>query len=276
VAARKKRPVLYEVFRPGIRSGDPGLKPRPFRAAHEPERPAPADERDDIVIRDTTPTSSVSVSSARHRRTLTVSTSTLTLVIAGMIVVLFVAFAAGRRYESFHPSAHTPANLTLEDGGEAETRTTLAADTDPAEPKRGAEGPARPTDDQQASPGARRTASDPAPPPPTQVTLQRGRHYVVVQHFNKSRQQADALAAARFLQESGVPCATLTGADIRLIATENFLINQTDAAAGRRERQRANRLLERIRQLGQQYNRELLNQGKKGYTFSECYLYLIR
>ncbi|MBU0617309.1 MAG: hypothetical protein KKI02_06315 [Planctomycetes bacterium] len=271
MAARKKRPVLYEVFRPESPSGDPTLKPRPFRSTRLPERPAITDEREDDVVRTTTISPSATRSPVRERRVLTVSASTFTILIAGMIVLLFVAFAAGRRYESIYPSSFTPAEFTLETDDEAEAQTSLVAATDSSAAERtpaaGAE---------EAAPRADRRMPDPASAAPSQVTLQRGRNYVVVQHFNKSRQRADALAAAEFLEANGVPCATLTGADIRLIATQPFLTRQADAAAARTEQERASRLLDRIKQLGQRYNRELLNQGKKGYTFSECYLHWIR
>ncbi len=263
MTARRKRPVLYEVFRPGARSADPALKPRTFRPTHEPERPATAGEREDAVVTTTTVSSTTSLPPTRRpRRTLTFSTSTLTVVLAGMIVLLFMAFAAGRHYESEHPSTYTTAEFMLETDEGSETQTDLAAATE--QPIAGEDAALRP----------QRPAPEPAPATRSQVTLQKGYHYVVVQHFNKSRQQADALAAGEFLQANGVPCARLSGADIRLVATKPFLVNQANTAAGRTERERADRLLERIKQLGQRYNRELLNQGEKGYTFSECYLNL--
>lgn len=198
---------------------------------------------------------------------VTVSTSTLTVLLAGTIVLLFMAFAAGRHYESQHPSVYTPADFRLEADEGSETQADLAAATEPP-------APAQPVAREDTSASPQRPAPEPAPPAPAAVTLKRGYHYVVVQHFNKSRQQADAVAAGEFLQENGVACATLSGADIRLVATQSFLIDQDNAAAARTERERAERLLKRIKQLGQRYNRELLKQGKNGYTFSECYLHL--
>jgi hypothetical protein len=257
---------LYEVFRPGARSADPALKPRPFRPAHEPERPATAGEREDEIVTTTTVSSSTSPPPTRRpRRTLTISTSALTVLLAGMIVLLFVAFAAGRQYESGHPSTHTPAEFTLETEAGSEAQADLAAATEPP-------APAQPVADEETTLRPQRPEPEPPPPARAQVTLKKGYHYVVVQHFNKSRQQADATAAGKFLQTNGVPCARLAGADIRLVATQPFLVNQANTAAGRTERERSGRLLERIKQLGQRYNRELLKQGEKGYTFSECYL----
>jgi hypothetical protein len=273
VATRKKRPILYEVFRPEPRSGDPARKPRAFRPSREAERPVSTDEREPDILTTTTFSSGPTPPVARDRRAITVSASTLTVLIAGMIVLLLVAFVAGRRYESIHPSTFTPANFTLATDQDADTQARLAPENDAASDQQTAAGP--PGTD-ESSGQADGEATGRASPTPSQVTLQKGYHYVVVQHFNKDRQQPDAIAAAKFLRDNGVPCAILPGADLRLVATQPFLINQTDAAAGRNERARADRLLERIRQLGQQYNKDLLKQGKKGYAFSQCYLYLIR
>jgi hypothetical protein len=273
VATRKKRPILYEVFRPEPRSGDPALKPRAFRPSREAERPVSTDEREPDILTTTTFSSGPTAPVARDRRAITISASTLTVLIAGMIVLLLVAFVAGRRYESIHPSTFTPADFTLETDAGAEAQARLAAENDAPSDQQTAAGP---TGTEESADEANRRATGPTSPTPSQVTLQKGYHYVVVQHFSKNRQQADAIAAAKFLRDNGVPCATLPGADIRLVATQPFLVNQTNAAAARNERDRADRLLERIRQLGQQYNKDLLKQGKKGYAFSQCYLYLIR
>ena len=159
MAARKKRPVMYEVFRPGARTGNVGLKPRPFRSTHDDERLVPSEEREDIVIRDTTPSSTTSGRPSRDGRTLTISTSMLTFVIAGMIVVLFIAFAAGRRYEMFHPTEPTQAKLTLEREREADPQETLVADTDSATAE-------RPADRRTATPNRAQTS-----PPKRALTL---------------------------------------------------------------------------------------------------------
>ena len=110
-----------------------------------------------------------------------------------------------------------------------------------------------------------------AQPPATTVTLQKGYHYIVVQHFPKSR-RADAEEAALFLQDNGIPCALQTGSDIRLVVTEPFQIDQGNQAAVRTEQRRANALLEQIRKLGQQFNSLRLQNGLGGYTFSGCKL----
>jgi hypothetical protein len=127
--------------------------------------------------------------------------------------------------------------------------------------------PAPPTTDettgQSAEPvaaGASEGPEPPAPPPerPT-VELRRGYHYVVVQHFPK-RHRDHAERAARFLQDNGLSCALLSGADIRLVIAEPFLIDQDDRAASRRERKRGEALVQRVKELGKEYR-------KHGYAF---------
>ncbi len=272
MAARKKRPVMYEVFHPEQQASDPTLKPRVSKLSYQTERSAPADERDTEVVTSTSFSPGPKPAVARDRQAVTISGSTLTVLIAGVIVLLFVAFAAGRKYESTHPSVSHATEFTLQTDDESQDPAAAGDDSSTSEPMRD-EATVRQSG---ADDSADRAASEPASTERPRVTLQRGYHYVVVQHFNKKRQPANAYAAAEFLQANGVACATLTGADIRVIATEQFLINQTDATSARRERNRAEQLKRRIRQLGQQYNKELQKQGKKGYTFSECYSHLIR
>jgi hypothetical protein len=208
---------------------------------------------------------------------MTVSASTLAIVVAGMVVLLAVAFSAGRKYEAYYPSTSDTAELAQ--GGDDEVaEATLGGPETAGESE--AEQPI-----QTARKAAPRTelpaeSSEGGKPPtgatkPPQVALQIGHHYVVVQHFKRRNPQA-ALDAARFLKENGVPCATLTGADIRVIATEPFRIRQGNAAASRAERRRADELMRKIRQLGQEYSKLLAKQGKKGYTFSDCYLYEVK
>jgi hypothetical protein len=102
------------------------------------------------------------------------------------------------------------------------------------------------------------------------VTLKKGFHYVVVQHFPKRSGRTAASEAARYLIDNGVACATLEAADIRLVATEPFLIEQADSGASRREQQRANALVARIKELGEQYARQLAREGKPTYSFAGC------
>jgi len=272
VSTRKKRPVLYEVARPEFQRSNPACPPtEPRPADREDSAPASAAPR--------TPTPAPSVhkpagtrireSKPYDPRSISISASTLTLTIAGMIMLLFISFVSGRRYEAAYPSA-PPAEFSLD----LDSRPDKAAYEDP---------PPIVTrvDDRSSrlslasdveSPPVESTGGETADQAARTVTLQKGLHYIVVQHFRKSR-RADADAAAKFLLANDVPCALQPGTDIRLIATEPFLVDQPDAAAARRERTRADRLLSRIKELGKQFNQDMQREGRGGYTFSGCKLW---
>lgn len=97
------------------------------------------------------------------------------------------------------------------------------------------------------------------------VDRKKGLYYVVVQHFQRSR-DADARAAADFLASNGVPCGVVdSGKDLRIIAAESFNIDHKDGPTGKSEQARCNDLLRRIQSLGKQYSRT----GR--YTFRDCY-----
>jgi len=190
-----------------------------------------------------------------------------------MVVLLAVAFSAGRRYESLYPTATDETEVARGGGGDAEASTPGGADASlDASQLDQASKTTAPLG--QAISTASGAAAAPTGDTPPQVVLQKGYHYVVIQHFGKKRE--DALVAAQYLYEKGIPCATLPGSDIRVIATEPFMVKQADAAAARRERQRADELIRKIKQIGQEFNRYLRNQGKKGYTLDGCYLFEIR
>lgn len=108
-------------------------------------------------------------------------------------------------------------------------------------------------------------APAPAPPAPTPVALQKGSHYVVVQHFGKGARDA-AGAAAEFLRGKGLRVAVLEQRrDIQLIVDEPLLIDQKDRAAKDKAQKRANELKQLIRQYGKEYARI------GGYGFDQCY-----
>ncbi len=92
---------------------------------------------------------------------------------------------------------------------------------------------------------------------------QRDQYYLVIQHFRKSEREA-AERAGRFLEASGIRCALLIGADVRLIATEPFDKGSRSADTRKREEQRSEGLKRQIRELGKQYNRE-----GGGYVFDQ-------
>jgi hypothetical protein len=97
------------------------------------------------------------------------------------------------------------------------------------------------------------------------VELQTGYHYVFVQFFRRSRIQ-DAQAAAAFLRANGLPCTIQRARDdIRLIATEPFLLDEGSAAERQRARQRCEQLKRRVKELGKEYA-----QAGGGYAFDQC------
>lgn len=277
MAARKTRPVLYEVIRPKLRTRDPALKPRSPRSASAVEHPPATETREvhgpDVATNAHPP--APRTDAARFH--MTFSGQTLFVLIAIIIVLLVVAFSAGRRYGA-PPADAWDGSASAEATDEESESDTLARDPEavvaavPEDDEGAAVGRRTP-----ASPGtgaAARTDADESAGRVRQVTLQKGYTYVVVQHFGGKRQ--DALAAARFLQERGVPCATLDGRDIRVVATQPFLVKQADTAAARDERRKADRLLAQIKEIGKEFDKYRRQQGEGGYTLSGCYLYEIR
>lgn len=118
--------------------------------------------------------------------------------------------------------------------------------------------------------GAKPAPAEPpptAPPPPAgaPLVLEKGRHYVVVQHFRSSEREA-ARAATAYLQSHGVAVALdESPREYRLIALEPFLLDQKEAAARQREQKRVDALKQQIRALGREYARTA------GYAFDQCY-----
>jgi len=181
-----------------------------------------------------------------------------------LVVLLVVTFQGGAKYG--YSVAQAPE--TAESGAGLRDDELFAAgpeDTEiiPAEsptnetrliPSNGAGGAAAPT------PGA------PAQPP--RVELKSGYHYIFVQHFPRSA-AGDANLVARYLTAEGVPCGIRRDKDIVVVATEAYLIEQSDTAAAKRERTRAEAMLARIKTLGKAY-------AQNGYTFEGARLRLIR
>jgi hypothetical protein len=212
-----------------------------------------------------------SSSAVAGRWELSISVPTLAVLTAVAVVLLLVAFSAGRHYEARYPST-TETAQSVPEQGEAAPPDQVAVSEGSADVSQADQPTATvPQPPRQAS-AHERAAPQPTREQAPRVTLKKGCHYVVVQHFPKKSGHQPAQDAARYLQTNGIECATLTGADIRLVVTEPFLINQEDAAAARRQQQRAETLMQRIRGLGRQYNRKLATEGKPGYTFAECSL----
>lgn len=100
---------------------------------------------------------------------------------------------------------------------------------------------------------------------PRETPREKGRHYLVIQHFKKT-DVSDAEAAEQFIRVNGIPCSIYGSTkDLRLIATQGFLIDQKDAAAKQAEQRKCDDLKRRIKELGKQY-------AKTGrYVFDQCY-----
>ncbi len=264
MAARKKRPVLYEVYRPRPRGETPASTPRP--AAPKPPSP--------VEPAASPPPARVPPVRSRERSTPIVSLSgpVLAVVIAVVVVLLFVSFSAGRRYEALHPGVIPPQGAADEAAALADSGPAGAA-ADSAGKAGGEASESAAADSPETKTVATRQPAAADRPPP-RVTLHRGYDYVIVQHFGKKRK--DATGVARFLREQGIECALLDGRDIRLVVTEPFLTRQADKAAARAERQRADKLMRRIRQLGRELAKQWAAQGRPGYTLDGCYLYEIK
>lgn len=249
------------------------FKPRPVRSPAAADQPSPDNTSDlEAPPRPSAPLDSSSAVAGRWE--LSISVPTLAVLTAVVVVLLLVAFSAGRHYEARYPSTTEVAQSVPEQDEQADAASPdqVAASEDSADLGQADQHTVTvPQPPRQAS-GGERAAPQPTGDQPRRVTLKKGYHYVVVQHFPKQSGRQPAQDAARYLQTNGIKCATLTDADIRLVVTEPFLINQEDAAAARREQQRAETLMQRIRGLGRQYNRKLATEGKPGYTFSECSL----
>lgn len=107
------------------------------------------------------------------------------------------------------------------------------------------------------------TEPGPDSTPPAAFQFEVGRTYIVLQHFEKAKKSA-ADQAAEFVRAKGVPCTVVEGRDVRLIATEPFLLDPKDPAAHNREKQRLEQFKQSIRRIGKEY-------AQHGYTFNDCH-----
>ncbi|MBK8913197.1 MAG: hypothetical protein IPM64_01115 [Phycisphaerales bacterium] len=116
-----------------------------------------------------------------------------------------------------------------------------------------------------ASPPAREPAVDGSIIPASEAKLEKGRHYLHVQYFRRTRRQ-DALDARAFLATKGIQTMLIeaTG-EYRLLAADSFLIDQKDKTAAAAERKRCDDLKRRIRDAGREYAK------KAGYAFDQCF-----
>jgi len=276
--ARKRRPLLFEVARPRHDEGAPKRAPRSagwgrawFRHSTPAERraedmpaPAPMPEPPPTPLPPAANASEPPASPPTERSPLIerVRTPQAAIAAAALVVLLVVAVQAvrylyGGAPRDGQPSAESDAALA----GDAETAATAAR----AQGSTGG-GAATPS---KTRPVEREASATPAAaaPAPAKVELKKGCSYVVVQHF-RPRDRKAAEQAALYLRGVGVECALLTGAqDIQLIATEPFQTTSKDTAVRKRERDRADELLQRIRRLGREYAKQ-----RSGYAFDQCYL----
>lgn len=156
---------------------------------------------------------------------------------------------------------HTPGKAGPDGSGDTKKPTEPPAREGDREPQRDKDKPAPPPVEPKPTPPV-----EPKPEPAApSVELKKGYHYLVIQHFRKNDTE-QAESAARYLIAAGVPCAVQAmKADIRVIATEPFLINQKDP--GRKtEQSRANDLIQKVKKLGKEYSRT------SGYAFDQCEL----
>jgi hypothetical protein len=259
VAARKNRPVLYEVV--GRTQPRESVWKRPPAPAAPPPSvgtPAPAPER---------PSPFASVPRVRWARfsagRLHLDLGWPGMAATGIVLVflLVIAFDAGRRLarpgapgSAPAPTSGAPARV-IPDRSQAPDAGDLGSE---AHPQEGLGGEAA------APSGEPAEEHEGEKPSESQFEFQHGYSYVVVQHFRKS-QMAAAKTAGNFLGEHGVPCVIVQGADLMLIASEPLLLEQSDARAKSIAERHCEELKTKIRTLGKEYAKD------HGYAFEQCY-----
>lgn len=266
----KDRPILFEVVSREnaanlIQSAKlrPTATPRverPKRPAARPIEPTQSETADPIPREPP-----VQFRSGRLR--INVGWIGLSAAATGLLLVLLVTFQAGGRYAGGIIGSATAPDDELS-RLLAQTADPSVLDTQGSHLTSGSRRIATPPLALQKSP-PRKAGDRPrgkASPPVNSGTFARekGKHYIIVQHFRKSESKA-AAAAALFLTSRGVPSSIdRSGSDIRLFAHESFLIGQKDANAARRDQQRCETLKARIKTLGKEYVK------KAGYAFEGC------
>lgn len=259
MATRRKRPVLYEVMR---RS-----QPRDSASRRRSAAPAAAPTGGTA-----SPAPTAVSASADRPRAIRIADGRLYAVLGwpglgvlavGTVFILWVMFQAGERYARSQFPAGETANRTVADSA----ATDVEGGGIPSADHRPADGGtvATPTDPVTEAPAPASPSETGAAEPQPTFEFKPGYHYVVIQHFYKSR-QADAVSAARYLRANGVSCVvTPRTRDVELIATAPFLLRQEDVDARAAERQRCDALKRQIKQIGREYARE------HGYAFDQCY-----
>lgn len=263
--ARKSRPVLYEVVRGTARQQPPGWSPgslfrqrdRSETAAPEPEpaavAPAPAAMRAPASEPDYSDDSPPWFRWVDRHALLRLGWPGLTIGGAALVVLLILAFAAGRR--------------SVQADGSPGARTQIAAETPRREEPLVKPLPTKEVALPQRAPDleAQRQPATPPTRAPATAEFVKGKYYVIVQFFSKSNRR-HAEEARDFLSSRGIPCTIReVGPDIRLVANEAFALDEGTSAERADARRRVEALKKRIKEAG----KEFVKAGG-GYTFDLC------
>ena len=269
MAARKNRPILYEVVRRSHRPRDAG---RGQRGSAPPVKLADASTPTPSRPADPGPSSGDSARSLRvvnKKLHMRLGWPAMVVVAVAVIAVLCVAFQAGTRYVRSHGSDPEPVAEQERHDPVVDNTTTTEI---PSVLDRGpAEQPAVVTPERIDStpiPGPVPGEEEPQSPPPFE--FKKGYHYIVIQHFYPKHHKT-ARDAAKFIREAGVACIIVTRrADIELVATTPFMFRQ-DTEAQAAERRRCDALKSRIREIGKLFSKAQRAAGKPEYAFEQCY-----
>ncbi|MBI5866442.1 MAG: hypothetical protein HZB38_18380 [Planctomycetes bacterium] len=227
------------------------------------------------------------------RVAFSVSYPVLAGVAAGVIVLIVLAYATGRRIGERSAPTDSTANTARSDspggvlgvmqdlkggalpsrpkddgGGNSGTRasgpdTSAAGDKHPAGEKSIVASPGNEpaagnkTDrDTKAARTDKGSQSEGEKSGPEQYTLERGKSYVQIQCFSADKEK-DATDAARFFQDNGVPIALQhRKRDIVLYVRQAFTIKGATADDAKQERAKADELIKRVKALGKEYARQ--------------------
>ncbi len=270
VAVRKNRPVLFEVARRNRKASEYGRRrpaesspPVHIAAEREPVRPASEPESSGPEV--PTPVYPAAMRVEGGKVNLSLSTPMAAVLGAALLVVVVVAFQAGRG--SARPAGTIGGGGALlensDDGAPADMSLVGGEGSDEvAVPERGSGAAGASDSTPAAGPGAAEGGAA-GNPPVAAFRLEAGLHYLVIQYF-RERDQDKAIAARDFLRERGVECAVIRrGPDYVLVAKEAFQRDHKDAATRAAEIKRSDALQARVKELGKEY-------ASKGYSFRDC------
>lgn len=247
-----QRPTSSSATPPTASNAHAGWIPTP-RVPSAPSRPAPA-------AAPATPSEGVPVVAGQLRvggRQIAFGRMHLIVAGASLIVFLFLAYQLGARLSGPSNGESTATGSQSDDllnqplfGGGAEQSSSTTSENKPRTL------PPTPSERELAN-----TTPAPRPsesPKPAAVSVpefrgEKDRYYILIQYF-PNRSMDDAKDAAAFLIRNGVPVAIQDAKrDIRIVATDEFRLNDPDAATRGRAKQASDALKKRILDLGQQY-----------------------